>query len=67
VVDAFGGSSPHGRHQSSISLEHQLSGNCARQWLVMSIRRAIPDIAAIGNVPENFVEGSDAAGLPDHP
>ena len=26
-----------------------------------------PGIAAIGNVPENFVEGGDAAGLPDYP
>jgi hypothetical protein len=26
-----------------------------------------PGIVAIGNVPENFVEGSDAAGLPDYP
>jgi hypothetical protein len=26
-----------------------------------------PGIAAIGNVPENFVQDSDAAGLPDYP
>jgi hypothetical protein len=26
-----------------------------------------PGIAAIGDVPENFVQDSDAAGLPDYP
>jgi hypothetical protein len=39
VVDAFGAARPpHGRHQSGASLEHQLSGNCARQWLATRTR-----------------------------
>src|SRR5271169_6492370 len=29
------------RLQSGASLAHQVSGNCVRQWLAMSIRRAI--------------------------